>query len=372
MLGPFAYPHAIGPSRHRRPDVQTSFISAEVIFSVHIFLPTERSSTVFIKLLGTVYTPKYDLKVIIPEVFLNELSQSRTIQSIFQGAVWVIVLYNLILFFFAKDSVYLYYLLYALCYSIYYFSYYDLYNEYPYYFMFIVLVVVQAIMLFYFLFMRAFTNTAVLMPKWDGRIVLWIKIKVGLMILLLGHLIITFDVIMSELLGSIVSIIDIIFFAITLVLLFRGKGILIKYYAFGASFLLLGIVLAALAFSGIIPSEQENYFSQAGVLLELIFFSAGLGYRERKNEQDKRLAQAENARILKEQKEVLEQSVTARTKEIIEQKEEIIQQAEELKTAYDQLNELGQFKNHMTDMIVHDLKNPLASIIGMTSTDQEA
>lgn len=122
--------------------------------------------------------------------------------------------------------------------------------------------------------------------------------------------------------------------------------------------------MVALAFTKVIPSEQENYFSQVGVFLEFVFFSADLGYRERKNEQAKQLAQAKNVWILKEQKEILEQKVTERTKEII-------QQSEELKMAYDQLNELGQFKNHMTDMIVHDLKNPLASIIGIASTQEE-
>lgn len=122
--------------------------------------------------------------------------------------------------------------------------------------------------------------------------------------------------------------------------------------------------MVALAFTKVIPSEQENYFSQVGVFLEFVFFSADLSYRERKNEQAKQLAQAKNVWILKEQKEILEQKVTERTKEII-------QQSEELKMAYNQLNELGQFKNHMTDMIVHDLKNPLASIIGIASTHEE-
>ena len=60
-------------------------------------------------------------------------------------------------------------------------------------------------------------------------------------------------------------------------------------------------------------------------------------------------------RLVRE-KEKLEQIVKERTLEISRQKDE-------LKTANDKLVELGQFKEEMTAMIVHDLKNPLAVII---------
>ena len=47
------------------------------------------------------------------------------------------------------------------------------------------------------------------------------------------------------------------------------------------------------------------------------------------------------------------------------QKEEIQSQAEELQNSNDKLVELDQFKEGMTDMIVHDLKNPLNGIINI-------
>ena len=49
--------------------------------------------------------------------------------------------------------------------------------------------------------------------------------------------------------------------------------------------------------------------------------------------------------------------------EISNQKEEIIQQSEELKTSHEKLQELNHFKESMTGMIVHDLKNPLSVIM---------
>jgi len=54
---------------------------------------------------------------------------------------------------------------------------------------------------------------------------------------------------------------------------------------------------------------------------------------------------------------------------LAEQKEEIETQAEELKTTNEKLIELDEFKQGMTGMIVHDLKNPLNGIINVSDTD---
>jgi signal transduction histidine kinase len=66
---------------------------------------------------------------------------------------------------------------------------------------------------------------------------------------------------------------------------------------------------------------------------------------------------------LKKQRTKLRQQVIKRTKEVVQQKEEIETQAEELKTTNEKLLELDEFKQGMTSMIVHDLKNPLNAII---------
>ena len=55
---------------------------------------------------------------------------------------------------------------------------------------------------------------------------------------------------------------------------------------------------------------------------------------------------------------------------LTEQKEEILSQAEELKTTNEKLVELDHFKEGMTGMIVHDLKNPLNAILGIANTDE--
>lgn len=62
----------------------------------------------------------------------------------------------------------------------------------------------------------------------------------------------------------------------------------------------------------------------------------------------------------------LEEKVAERTSEIVAQKDEILQQKEELSGTYEALKKLAEFKEIITGTIVHDLKNPLNSIISLS------
>jgi signal transduction histidine kinase len=73
-----------------------------------------------------------------------------------------------------------------------------------------------------------------------------------------------------------------------------------------------------------------------------------------------------NSRRLIAQKNHLEQIIKERTTKIVNQKEEIQSQAEELRVKNEKLIELDHFKEGMTGMIVHDLKNPLNTILSLT------
>ncbi|WP_299458708.1 two-component regulator propeller domain-containing protein [uncultured Microscilla sp.] len=80
---------------------------------------------------------------------------------------------------------------------------------------------------------------------------------------------------------------------------------------------------------------------------------------------------------LKKQKKVLEHKVTERTKEIKmqaeelqTQTEEIKAQAEELRKINEQLLELDEFKQGVTGMIVHDLKNPLNTLMAYAKSPE--
>jgi predicted ATPase/signal transduction histidine kinase len=66
--------------------------------------------------------------------------------------------------------------------------------------------------------------------------------------------------------------------------------------------------------------------------------------------------------------EGLEQKVRERTAEVVSQKVEIEEQADLLKEKNKKLLDMGEFKDNMTSMIVHDLKNPLNSIVNASDS----
>ncbi|MFL1897191.1 two-component regulator propeller domain-containing protein [Aquimarina sp. 2-A2] len=63
----------------------------------------------------------------------------------------------------------------------------------------------------------------------------------------------------------------------------------------------------------------------------------------------------------------LEQKVKIRTRTIQYKNEALSAEKEKTETAYEKLKTLEQFKNDFTNMLAHDLKNPLVSILGYSS-----
>ncbi len=68
------------------------------------------------------------------------------------------------------------------------------------------------------------------------------------------------------------------------------------------------------------------------------------------------------------QKFELAQELETVNKEIIRQKDDIIKNNEKLRQAYDEIKRLDDFKNKMTRMIIHDLKNPLNVLLNIVDT----
>ena len=110
---------------------------------------------------------------------------------------------------------------------------------------------------------------------------------------------------------------------------------------------------------------QTLWLSLAVTALLSIYF---IRVRSLKYQQEK--LEAEVNRQTKELRERSEE-ISQQKEEITQQKEEIEVQAEELKVTNERLVELDEYKQSLTGMIVHDLKNPLNAIIGLTEGDYE-
>ncbi|WP_299453959.1 7TM diverse intracellular signaling domain-containing protein [uncultured Microscilla sp.] len=335
-------------------EIKSSIVEFKYKFYLQLY--SKQKTVLYIKIQGTLFKPSYSVKLVEPEAFLSQEALQKVIQSIFQGGLWIIILYNFVLFLLVKDKTYLYYVMYTLSYSLYYIMYNDLYNGLPKLQIYTSMISSQVSMLFYFQFMRLFVGARQLISKWDKVIYTWIVLKSSVLLISVVYLNISFNTSFLEIYMVSNFYIDAILFLITIVVLLISNSILARYFVTGSFFLMLGWILSTISFSDLVHVDfNKNYFSQAGLFLELVLFSVGLGYRERKNEQDKRLAQEENARILREQNVTLERKVKERTKEITEKNEELQLQKEEILTQRDSLQERGeelQFAyNQITDSV---------------------
>jgi serine phosphatase RsbU (regulator of sigma subunit) len=118
-----------------------------------------------------------------------------------------------------------------------------------------------------------------------------------------------------------------------------------RFFLLASSLFLLSVFVAAAKELGFIPYNAfTNYAVQYGSAWEMLMLSFALGAKMNQFKQEKREAEArayqttvENARLVQEQNQVLEQKVTERTARLVEANEELHQQQEELISINDAL-----------------------------------
>ncbi|BDD06678.1 7TM diverse intracellular signaling domain-containing protein [Aureibacter tunicatorum] len=306
----------------------------------------------------------------------------------FFGAIFIMLIYNASLFLLSKDLSYLYYSLF-LASGILFFS--IEFNFLP-----LILNIdgknyawtttsFFITIIFYFLFLQHFLKNN-LQPKWL-ELSFKFFITTTILAFIINSSIAYFDV------GNYFHIMKMLAPVITGLSIFL-IGALIYYGNKGSKYVFLSAgVIAFMAAWQIIEYKQSPslmppapYKLQIGLFLEYIIFSIGLTFRYKENSEAKRVAQEKlfeeiqkNEQALKSINADLEKKVKLRTMEIqsqneelTQQKEEIQMQAEALQNANNKLLELDSFKASMTNMIAHDLKNPLSTIMNDKLASEES
>ncbi|NJO92093.1 MAG: hypothetical protein HC831_26325 [Chloroflexia bacterium] len=265
-----------------------------------------------------------------------------------QGALWIMFLYNLFIFVYSRDKVYLYYSLYIIGIAVNFVVERGIFSEYtasefpklePYAFIFATGLATVA----YFQFVRYFLHTKKNMPKWDLAHLWVVRINIFITLLLFGVLIFSFNVPTSINVSNYLNLIGLLYGFVFIWSLIKQDNKLARFFIAGAIALAVGTIISLY----FLIAKQSlwfdpKYFMNGGTLLELLIFSLGLGYRIRLIEKSKQKVQEElieqlkrNERLKEEANRELEGKVKERTAEIELQKEEILAQAENLKMAND-------------------------------------
>jgi serine phosphatase RsbU (regulator of sigma subunit) len=264
--------------------------------------------------------------------YVQEKRAKRNLfQGIFQGIVWILALYHLIIFFTSKRKIYLYYSLYLITISLvfiipfglidfYLFKIYDRTVE------ILAITSNSLITVCYFLFISTFLENETAFQPFKRILKGYIKIKLMLSIIfLLGYSF--FETIEIFSVINLVLLVELVFNLFLLMYLTIKGGIFVKYFAISNYVLIAGAAIGVYLLIGNPQNSMPSYFIEAGVVAQSLTLGLGIGYRMRFDEIEKQAAQKELIAQLEENKELqekvtreLEEKVQERTFEINKQK----------------------------------------------------
>ncbi|WP_375562566.1 7TM diverse intracellular signaling domain-containing protein [Bernardetia sp. OM2101] len=250
------------------------------------------------------------------------------IQSVFQGMLWIILLYNLFLFASTFEQVYIAYSIYIFGFSVFnaqntgFFSDFIIPN-YPYFSSLARIFGLAASFLGHAYFTLEFLPKEVFGRFWrqffKGFIIFVSVMTVVYIGVMYGTENLKIYTLLSKIAHALMMLSLIIFFIYLSIK--RWSDTMTKYYLLAS----LALVVSAFVFNILqaLGVNNAGIIVEVGGVLEILIFSLGLGHRMKNLEK-------ENARILEDQNRLLERKVTERTKEISKQKEEMLVQNEEL------------------------------------------
>ncbi len=273
-----------------------------------LVIEARQSENIFIKLRQRTQEFDFDGIFIYNQTALNDsllgdFKNDRTFiffQLLFQGFLLCQIFYVLFQWIIIKRKEYLYYCFYLIIISIYFLSKYEsyygidlLFSHYPLLTVYLSKTLLILPYFLYFRFVRSFLEMPENYPKLNKWIIRIEKFLLLYLILDLSFIIITFNQKIQLEIYTIVFFLLFITVASFILYLFRQKKTLIYYILTGSLFVGIGNIL------GLIFTYLDNnlhidlgfhnmlIFSQIGIVLEIICFTAGLSYKSKAAEEEK-------------------------------------------------------------------------------------
>ncbi len=173
--------------------------------------------------------------------------------------------------------------------------------------------------LFYTQFIRYFLNIAQVRPVINRYSNYWIYARIVFSVIIILIYYQAPSQMLDNSFVSLVFIFDILLGLFFLYISWKTNRTLVIYIIIG--YLAMTIPLSAAILKQVLTAipprpEIEGFIVQIGVLVELVSFSLGLGYRNKLVEKEKLVISEENRILIKEQNILLEQKVIERTEEL--------------------------------------------------------
>ncbi len=340
-----------------------------------IFLRSQSAVSIWIQFRNELpYPPELELSLLPNRAWQRGMNTTNLIQGIFQGLLWMILLYNLFLYISLGEITYLLFVAYVFFISIYFFNEYEYLEEY---FLpesprtsFYLGNLVYLASVFYIQFNRRFLNIPAFYPRWDRLIQIWLWLSIIFVLLAVPLHIFAFDYYIHIRNGFHLFYIAALILFIILVMFIRDE--IASFFVLGNFVVLTGATFIVLGNLNIIPFSL--YYLLGGIAGQLFVFSLALSYRYRRSLVDKQETQSKLIQQLKENEGLqttinrnLESMVRQRTQEIAQQKEEIqaqndllSQKGAELENTYTKIQHSMRYAMRLQGSILGDESQVLA------------
>ena len=309
-----------------------------------IKLNASESKTIYIRLVSK-YSNFTSIEILNEEILDNKIKNYDRYYIFYFGAIFSLLLYNLVLVFYSRDIAYLYYVLYGVLFlswqmELNAFPPFDSYSSASSYYL-ISGIIIPLMISFFLLYSRVILETKSLFPKVDKYLIYIINFYLFLAILSTINLNLAF-VIINALATFIIPFMLFLGFKSYA----KGNKIALFYIVAQSSFI-FGSIFFSLMSDGYLGYNSFNRHAiVVGSLIEIIMFSLALGYRLR-------LSHIEKIEIISKTNMELEEKIEIRTVE--------------LKNMLDRTMEaVGIYENH----ICIETNNAAVEIYGYESKEQ--
>lgn len=297
-----------------------------------------------------------------PDALWQTLSREDLLTGLFIGAILIMFLYNLFIYFSVRDRSYLYYVIYVATVGLTQigikgFTFQYLWPEATAFELKSVVLVACIAPIAALLFTKQFLSTSARARKFDKVLTaIIVLMAIAFVITLSGQIQLGF-----KLMQMFTTLFAFSLIIVSAIVMFKGYRPARFVFASWMS-LLIGAVIFALKDAGALPyTTFTSYSMQAATVIEMALLSFGLADRINILKKEKEASQAEalniakeNERIIREQNVVLELKVNERTQELNQSLEDLKQAQSQLVDS-EKMASLGQ----LTAGIAHEINNPI-------------
>lgn len=333
------------------------YLNRHYLFDFNI--PKNKSITIYIKY-KTNWATTFPVVVSTKEKILESTFNDELIKGIYIGILFIMVFYNLFIYFSIKDKSYLYYVVYIFLFLLLQltdlgYTYKLFFYNHPIFFDISLKILPSLTSIAVILFVRNFLRTRIHIPLLDKGL----NYIIIAFILMLGFV---FDnqnnALYFSLINSLTLFIALYLLVIGIVLSIKGT-FLAKYFLIAWSLFLLSIIQFNLSNLDLIPYyEITDHSLEIGSIIEVFLLSLALAHRIHLLKKEKEISQEEAIQLIQERKQIIQNQ-----NEMLE--DLVAERTKKLETQNKIISEKNEEKSIMMQEIHHRVKNNLQMINSM-------